>query len=355
MLNVISGRRCDPRRIVVYGVGGIGKGTWAAGAPAPIFIQTEDGNGDIGVDRLPLCRSLGAVQSQLRQVFTDEHAYQTLVIDSLDQLEPLIWAGVAADAGKASVSEIGFGKGYEAALVDWRKILFTLDKIRELRGMTVILIAHAKVERFEDPQNDAYDRYSLQLHKKAAAEISHWTDELLFANYVSHVRKLDDGRRERSIGVGSGQRVIHTQEMPAFIAKSRITIPPEIPMPLVGGWDLFASYFNTPAPVAVETVASSLDAGSCEPANEATGVPSDDDVAIPADIVTMAQAAGLVPVDLDALDVEGLREIALAMIHRFNQREAAAMKKAVAERNAEKMRELVRRVQAKPQTDAITG
>ncbi len=55
MLNqVITGKRHTPRRTVIYGVEGIGKTTFAAGAVAPIVIQTEDGVDHLAVPRTPL-------------------------------------------------------------------------------------------------------------------------------------------------------------------------------------------------------------------------------------------------------------------------------------------------------------
>ena len=45
-------------RIMLYGVEGIGKTTFAAGAPSPIFIQTEDGLGSIDVPHFPLASSM---------------------------------------------------------------------------------------------------------------------------------------------------------------------------------------------------------------------------------------------------------------------------------------------------------
>ena len=39
-----------PPRIVMYGVGGVGKSTFAASAPNPIFIPVEDGISTLDVD-----------------------------------------------------------------------------------------------------------------------------------------------------------------------------------------------------------------------------------------------------------------------------------------------------------------
>ena len=66
--------------------------------------------------------------------------------------------------------------------------------------MMVILVAHAKVERFEDPENAAYDRYTPRLHKHAASLIAEWVDAVLFANKKFRVTKENAGfNGERAI------------------------------------------------------------------------------------------------------------------------------------------------------------
>jgi len=42
----------------------------------------------------------------------EEHEYKTVVIDTLDWCERLIWQEVANDNGVEVVGDIGYGKGY---------------------------------------------------------------------------------------------------------------------------------------------------------------------------------------------------------------------------------------------------
>ena len=363
MLQVIRGRVAKPRKIVLYGVAGIGKNTWAAGAPAPIFIQTEEGSEDIGCDRLPMRRTLSELQQDLRSVLLEDHDYRTLVVDTGDGIEALIHASVVAGAGSESIASISFGRGYDAAVLDMRKILFVLDKIRDVRGMTVIILAHAKISRFEDPGNEAYDRYSLQMHHKAAAEVMGWADEVLFANYKTFVRKTEQGFRERNVAVGTGERFLFTREMPAYYAKNRLDLPPEMPMPKVGGWDEFAKYLRAgddqqpsqaAGAAAPEGAASEPDAGSSEPAGQAPAAQIMSGPA-PAEVMEAAEVLGMQPVDLDALDVDQLREVALPLAAKFSKTRAADMRRAIKARDADKMREIIRYVMTKPDTSGISG
>ena len=120
-----------------------------------------------------------------------------------------------------------------------------LSALRDQRGLTVILIAHAKIERFEDPQTEAYDRYMPRLHKSASALISEWCDEVLFTNYRVFTKSQDEGfNRTRVQGLGSGERVLKTTERPAHLAKNRLNLPDELPL----AWSEFAKFLPGAAP-----------------------------------------------------------------------------------------------------------
>lgn len=237
---VISGRQRKPPRVTIYGQEGIGKSSFGASAPAPIFLQTEDGLGEIDCDRLPLATSFGQFVAQLGQVCSGEHEYQTLVVDTLDWLEKLIWAETAKRQGKASIDEIGYAKGYSYALDLWKEVVSGFDYARNERGMATLLLAHAKIERFEDPESQGYDRYTLRLHKLADAYIREWSDAVMFATRRQRVEKVGSGFNERTIakpiGTDGGERVLRTVGGPACTAKNRYGVVGEIPL----AWQAFA-------------------------------------------------------------------------------------------------------------------
>ena len=212
-------------RILIHGVSGVGKTTFASEANAPVFLQTEDGLGTLNVAHFPLARTWDEVLEALTALFKEVHNYRTLVIDSVDWLEPLIWAKACKDNGWASIEDAGFGKGYVAALSYWRRYVDALNGLRDERGMTIIQIAHTDIKRFESPEVDPYDRYVVKLHAKASALLQEHCDVVLFANYrVSSL--LDPTKKTRSNrAVGSGERVLHTAERPAFLAKNRYHLP----------------------------------------------------------------------------------------------------------------------------------
>jgi AAA domain len=239
---VTSGRSPAPRRVMLYGTQGIGKSTFAANAPKPVFIQTEDGLGEIDCDKFPVAETFDTAMRALSELYTEKHPYRTVVIDSLDWMERLIWSEVCRKKNVTSIEDIGYAKGYVFALTQWRELIEGLSALRSDRGMSVVLIAHARIERFENPETEAYDRYVPRLHKLAAAVVQEWCDEVLFATYKVYTRQTDEGfDRKRTQGLGTGERVIRTEERPAHVAKNRLGLPEELPL----DWNAYAHYMTT--------------------------------------------------------------------------------------------------------------
>lgn len=233
--SITKGRETQPPRIMIYGSEGVGKSTFAALAPNPVFVQTEDGLSEIDCSKFPLAKSFDDVVLQLQAVRDEQHDYGTVVIDSLDWLERLVWDRVCADYGVKSIEKAdgGYGKGYVHALTYWRQIVSLLNDIRARKGMAVILIAHAAVERFEDPEHAAYDRYTPRLHKKACSLVCEWVDAVLFASRRMRVDSTTG--KAAPVGADGGERILRTNGSPACIAKNRFGLPTELPL----SWSAF--------------------------------------------------------------------------------------------------------------------
>ncbi len=106
--SIQTGRAPMPPRILVYGTEGTGKSTVAACTPKPIFIQTEDGLGEIDCAKFPLARSFGDVMTALEELASQPHDFETIVVDSLDWLERLIWQDVCTAENVSNIEKIGF-------------------------------------------------------------------------------------------------------------------------------------------------------------------------------------------------------------------------------------------------------
>lgn len=237
LAKVERGRTSKPPRILCYGVEGVGKSTFGSQAPKPIFVQTEDGLDEINCDKFPLATRYDEVVSALAELRRADHDYETIVVDSLDWLERLVFDKLCAEHNATSIEQVagGYSKGYTLALTYWREIIEHLNALRNQRGMVVLLIAHSKVERFEDPESSPYDRYSPRLHKHAAALMSEWSDAVLFATRKIRTQSEDAGfNRKRTIahaiGKDGGERILRTVGGPSCVAKNRYGITEELPL-----------------------------------------------------------------------------------------------------------------------------
>jgi hypothetical protein len=220
-----------PPRILIHGVHGVGKTTFAAGAPNPVFVLTEDGLGTLDVPHFPLARTFEEVMQILAALYTEDHAFRTLVVDSVDWLEPLIHAKVCKDQGWSSIEDAGYGKGYVHALDVFRQYLEGVNALRDDKGMAIVQIAHTDIKRFDSPESEPYDRYVIKLNTKASALLQEHSDVVLFANYRVSTVKSDVGfNRKVTRALGSGERLLHTAERPAFLAKNRYSLPETLPM-----------------------------------------------------------------------------------------------------------------------------
>ncbi len=220
---VHSGRRHRPPRLLIYGTEGIGKSTLASQAPAAIFIPTEDGLDQIECESFPLARSFDNVLSYLAVLSTEDHQYKTVVIDSADWLERLIFDHVCKQYGAKSIERVdgGYGKGYVHALAQWRQVIDALRYLREQRGMIVVVLAHAKIEKFADPESTTFDRFSPRLNKNATALLCEWCDAILLAT-----RERGAAKGEKS----GGQRILRCVGSPACVAKNRYGLPETLPL-----------------------------------------------------------------------------------------------------------------------------
>ena len=247
--SITRGKENKPPRIFLYGQEGVGKSCTAAQAPNPVFIQTEDGLDEINTAKFPLAHSLNDVLNALAALRDEQHDFRTVVLDSADWLERLIWDKVCQDFGVRSIEKAdgGYGKGYVHALTYWRQIVSLLNDLRNVRGMIVIVIAHSKVERFEDPENAAYDRYTPRLHKSATSLLCEWVDAVLFATKRFRVSKEEgtgfqgDRAIATAIGANGGERILRTVGSPACTAKNRFNLPAEIPLSWQAFMDAYAA------------------------------------------------------------------------------------------------------------------
>ena len=234
-------RRIRSPKIVVVGQGKIGKTTFAAMAPNAIGILTEDGADAVDANAFPLATSLADVYSAVATLINQDHDFQTLFIDSLDWLEPLVQDHVCKANNWKNIEQPGFGKGYIAAAEEWRNLLSGLEVLRADKGMGIILIAHDKIKRIEDPLTEGFDSHVLKLHDRAGALVQEWADVIGYAGYRIFTNKTDAGfGNKETKATTTGERILHVEPHPAHCGGNRFGLSN---MPL--DWTAFQDALTT--------------------------------------------------------------------------------------------------------------
>lgn len=234
--------------LLFYGTAGMGKTTLALEAPDPVYIQIAPERPPMGVET----SSFGEITSwpqvceALTALYEEEHAYKTVVIDSLDALEPLIWKDICLQNQWANIETPGYGKGYMVADSHWRQLIDMCDYLRRDRGITVIWLALAAANNHEEPGAQPYKRYDLKLHKRAEGLVTQAADAVLFLNTKVTIKESDGGfGKKNTHAEGGGTRWLFTDGRPAFIAKNRFNMPDAFVVPKAKGWTEISKFINS--------------------------------------------------------------------------------------------------------------
>lgn len=240
-MNIIRGKLPGAKKVVVYGPEGIGKSTFASKFPDPVFIDTEGSTKDMDVARLPAPSSWSMVLEEVRYVIQNPSICKTLVIDTADWAEQLCIAAVCDKHQKSGIEDFGYGKGYVFLQEEFGKLLNLLTELVEQKKINAVLTAHAKMRKFEQPDEmGAYDRWEMKLSKNVSPVVKEWADMVLFANYKTHVVKVDGKNKAQG-----GQRVMYTTHHSCWDAKNRYSLPDEVPFEYGSISHIFSDSDNT--------------------------------------------------------------------------------------------------------------
>lgn len=269
-IKIESGRRARPQKVVIYGPEGVGKSTLAQHLPAPIFIDAERGTDHLDVDRIQ-CDTIGDVRAAVSHLLANPGHYKTAVIDTVDWVERRLSQDLCKNENAGSIEDVGggYGKGYTKLAEHMMDLLALFDRLRS-KGMHVVLLAHAKLSRVEDPEAvGSYDRFELKMEKKGAALVKEWADALLFLNFRTKVVT----EKGKSVGKGQGgeERTIYTTRHAARDAKNRHGLPDRLDVPRSNPAQFLAPIFNGDAPAPAPAQAPAAEESAGEPETEPQG------------------------------------------------------------------------------------
>ncbi len=231
MFEITSGVQIRPQKVVIYGPEGIGKSSFAAQFPEPLFIDTEGGTGQMNVRRLPAPQSWAMLAQEVDYVKRTPELCKTLVIDTVDWAERLCIEYVCAKGNVSGIEDFGYGKGYTYLWEEFGRFLNVLSDLIE-QGINVVLTAHAEIKKIEQPEEiGGYDHWQMKLQKGDTPLVKEWADMILFANFKTLVVNVDNQGAAKGKNKAQGaKRVMYTSHHACWDAKNRHGLKDELPL-----------------------------------------------------------------------------------------------------------------------------
>lgn len=243
-LSLITGKGAGlPNRYIAHAVEGWGKTSFGAQTPKPIFLETK---GETGLETLidhgqlpetphfPVCNSWEALLGAIETLTEENHEYRTLVGDTLNGAERLCHEFVCNRDFNGDWTDkgfMGYMRGFEISLSEWRRLLNALDTLRERRRMSILWLCHTRVKPFKNPEGADYDRYQPDMHEKTWGLTHKWADVVLFGNFeITITTGSGSAKKEKGKASGGQQRMMYTERHAAYDAKNRLGLTSEIEM-----------------------------------------------------------------------------------------------------------------------------
>lgn len=224
-------RGMPPLGIVLYGPSGVGKTSFAAQFPSPLFIvdSQEEGIRDLvayrqvkkPIDVLTVT-SFTELLGVCRDVRKNYPNVRTVIFDSLTGMELLCFKYHCETYFNNDWSAKGFFSFFRgprnAAKTDWPDFLGVVEFIRQL-NINVILIGHSVIKAYSNPEGSDYDRFNVYLDKETWAATHRWAQAVFFLNFYTEILKEEGDSRTKA--KGDIRRFLYPTHSPAYDAKNR--------------------------------------------------------------------------------------------------------------------------------------
>lgn len=234
---IVKGKQPTALKVIIYGPEGVGKSTLASQFPDPVFVDIENGTGQLDVARIQKPTSWGMLKGIVEELTKDPQGFKTLVIDSADWADRLAIEDVCAKFNKSSIEDFGYGKGWQFLADEWKRFLDLLQELQNKQNMNVVFVAHSWLRKFELPDEaGSYDRYEMKMEKKSAGILKEWACAMLFTNYRTMVVEVDGKKKAQG-----GKRVIFSNYHPCWDAKNRHGLKDELDMNIKSLAPMFAA------------------------------------------------------------------------------------------------------------------
>lgn len=237
LAQVSTGKVPKPPIIGLHAKPGLGKSTWAAQAPAPLFVTLEEGTNQLDVARTPLITDWPSVISTISELINEPHAYRTVVFDTIDMMEMLIWKTICERDGVKSIelANGGYGKGLKEALeAYWPLFIDGIRTLRDTRNVGTIMLCHSIDRECVTAQSEAYLRSEPKLFASSSGKVD-VADYLIgqcdaWGYFGYDVKTVDSADKDRKLAKGGTKRIQHWEPAASHLAKNRYGIVDPLPL-----------------------------------------------------------------------------------------------------------------------------
>lgn len=237
---VTSTAQALPSRVFIYAREKWGKSSLFAHAPGAIFFMTRGETGLLELiagGRVPPTAHFDYDEQQpptwatlrqaVKELTEEDHPHKALVIDTCNGAEILCQEHVRKSQFNGSQAKFAsYGKGWESCRVEWLALLQDLDALRSRRKMSVVLLAHTRVKKFDDPtQEEGYDKYQPACQDKLWDLTHKWSDIIAFGHFRNEVYETESGKTKARAEM---RRVLCFDTSPMWEAGNRYGIAGEL-------------------------------------------------------------------------------------------------------------------------------
>jgi len=212
--------------LVIYGIPGIGKTSFAAQFPGPVqfFSMKESGFDDLNdVGEIPeWCSNENLLSWESFIVQFRKCTAKTIVIDSLSGFQQLLFRYVTDKFYDGDVKK--FSAYYNGPRTDAPAVLDreweALATAKRNMGCHIILLGHAKTDMIPNALGTDYQAHIVDLDKGIGGFINKWAQAVLFMGLDIEAARNNRGQMTNK-AQNTDERVMYTNTSPGHAAKSR--------------------------------------------------------------------------------------------------------------------------------------
>jgi len=234
-----------PPKIILYGPNGAGKTHTIGWANCPAIADLE-GNmpwlphpelGDNQTFHKHRITDFDGIDNFIQALLHENHPFKTVVIDSLDAVYSFVMKKARAKYG----ADPQYGADYKFCANEMTLLCKNLDDLMMRKKMTIILLAHAKVKKLDNPLAESYDRWETTLSENVFRVFLDWSSCIFLAlpEYATRETPLPKlGKKSPSkVNTEGIKRWFYTSGNAACFAKNTYNLPERIPMNTRNDWN----------------------------------------------------------------------------------------------------------------------